>query len=274
MHFKLVKLLSFFIIFYIFSCGHPLDYFYKEVERYGYHNYVHPMKIAATGTLVSGSSRAMNIEGNPETCFPSTVPNLRFKDETELPTRSESFSIDIDLQADFFKALSTASPSIKANFRMKEVHQIDLKMSGIHIEYFDTINLIRHYRDTMSKLCKSYIESGVSYITQVIKVDKMEFSFYKKNKGRIFIDADNIQEYLDLSLDLRWSIEEKTKLIITTPKYIGYHLGRVQKRENGNITIFRTESRGRDRWSFYEVATIDPEELELVKDLKNKKTVR
>ena len=89
----------------IISCGHPLDYFYKEIASYGYHTYAHPMKFSGTGTLVSGSSRSVDIIANPYTCFPKETEGLRCRDETKLPSRSIDFSIDADLQADFFDTL-------------------------------------------------------------------------------------------------------------------------------------------------------------------------
>ena len=157
-----INLLISLIFLLLFSCGHPLDFFYKEIAKYGYHNYAHPMKVAGTGTLVSGSSKSVDIIAHPYTCFPKDYSKLRCKDETKLPDRTVDFSIDVDLKAKLFDTLQSATPSIKANFRMKEVQRIDLKMSGIHIEFLDILKFLNSFRVKCLLFVKKLYQKGLA----------------------------------------------------------------------------------------------------------------
>lgn len=253
---KNLKIYLLFFSFLLIGCGHPLDYFYNEIKNYGYHSYLTPLEEAGTGTLISGTPKSMDLVAHPETCFPYENNSIRYRDNSTLPSHTESFTIDFKMKAEFLKALSNSSPSIRASIRTKEVHTIDFKMEGIHIEYFDSIKLVEFYKDSLSQLCKQYLENDIGFITQVIKVDKLEFSFFRKNRGKIFIDLENIKEYLDFSTDVSWDIEEGVKLVITTPKYIGYQLAKIKKKKN-KITLYRSNSTGLESWSFYKVVTVD-----------------
>lgn len=247
------------LFLFLLSCGDPFGYFYDEIARYGYHIYINPLEKAGAGTLISGSVKSMNFEAPPETCFPySQNDPLRYYDTSTLPTRTETLTIDSDIKMRFFKALSGSSPSIKAGLKVKEIHSIEFEAKGIHIEAFNSIKLLEYYKNKVSKLCKIFLNNNVNIITQVIKVDRLEFVFLRENKGRIQIDLENVNQYLDFSGDIKWKIEEGTRLIIESPKYIAYRLARITEKD-GVITLFKSDSKGLEKWNFYEVAKIGSE---------------
>ena len=73
------------LFFLVTNCSHPIDYFYKEVRKYGYIHYTTPLRYSGTGTLIGGQPSSMKIISHPHTCFPEEIEgqktNLRFKDE-------------------------------------------------------------------------------------------------------------------------------------------------------------------------------------------------
>ena len=239
----------------VVSCSHPLDYFYKEIHNYGYIHYTTPLAFSGTGTLIGGRPESMEIVAHPETCFPKEVngwgKKLRFEDHTYLPRHYENLMIDIDAQGKFFDVMAAGSPSIRAGLKIKEVKKILLEMRGVHVEVMDQIHLVEFYQKYMAGICKDYLEL-VGFIIQAIKVDELLFTFYRKNNTVINIDMDKINQYLDISLDLDLEIEEGTKLVIKTPKYIGYQLGSLRKSDNG-FSLSRASRYRFNQWIFEEI---------------------
>jgi len=126
-----------------------------------------------------------------------------------------------------------------------------LEMRGVHVEVMDQIHLVEFYQRYMADICKDYLEI-VGFIIQAIKVDELLFTFYRKNNTVINIDMDKINQYLDISLDLEVEIEEGTRLVIKTPKYIGYQLGSLRKADNG-FSLSRASSFRFNKWIFEEI---------------------
>lgn len=255
MKFKLF--LYIFLTFSFFSCGKPIDYFYEVLEDFGYHPYLHPLEYSGTGTLLSGDIDRVDLIAPPLSCFPSGEKGIRrYIDQTILPVSTKKVEIDFDMKVKFLDTLASASPSIRGGMRIHEVKSIDFKAEDVSVEFFDSTELLKFYKNKMSPLCRAFLQGESSFVTQAVKVGRLEFSFYRKNKGRIYIDAENVNQYLDFSADVKWKIEENFKLIIETPKYVAYQLAQIKKDENF-ISLYRTESSGLEEWEFYKVLSID-----------------
>lgn len=244
------------LLFYLLplcSCGNPMDYFNKEIARYGYIPYTTPLQSAGTGTLIGGSPKSMSLVAPPSTCFPAKNADgseavVRLRDETTLPQKNEKFTINLDIKAKFLQGLAVGSPSISAGISMKDVKTIETEFKGVHIEYVDSVKLIDFYRNHMSETCKEYLDI-VGFIVQAIAADEMRFTFYHQNDTRITLTLDNISQYLSLSADINWKIEQHATLVITTPKFIGYQLGSLRLKDNGLVMQRATKTRF-NRWVF------------------------
>lgn len=247
----------FILIMALISCGDPLDYFYEEIERNGYHSYPSPMEETGTGTIISGNSRVINLIASSRTCFPSQRSKpLRGYDEVTFPTKTKFLTVTSDLKLKFLRNLGNSSPSLKAGVRIKEVNKIEFKAEGIHVEHLNVPHVLEYYMNKMSSLCRPFIlGENLSFVSQVVKVDRMEFIFYSSSQGRIEIDSENINQYLDFSGDIRWKVDKNFKLIIETPKYIAYQLSRIREDEEG-VSYYQTNSTGFDEWSFEKIVTI------------------
>ncbi len=244
-----------FFLSVIMSCGEPIDYFYELLEKYGYHPYLHPLEYSGTGTLLSGGVRRIDLVAPPLSCFPNEGIT-RYIDKTTLPVSTETVTIDADIRAKFLKTLASASPSIRGGIKINEAKSIEFKAEDVSVEYFDSGELLKFYKNRMSPLCKEFLQGETSFVTQAVKIGRLEFTFFKTNKGRIYIDAQNVNQYLDFAADVKWKIEENFKLIIESPKYVAYQLAQIKKDEN-IISLYRTQSSGLDDWDFYKILSID-----------------
>ena len=256
---KCITNVSIILLLFTSNCSHPLKYFYKEIGKYGYINYTTPLRYSGTGTMIGGTPSTMEIIAHPQTCFPSEIngqkTNLRYIDESSLPTTHENFIIDTKLFAEFFDILSKTSPSIRAGIKINQIRNILIQFEGVHVEYIDIIKLVNFYKQHMPGLCKEYLDQ-VGFIVQAIKTNKLRFSLYDKNDVRIELDADNIKQYLDFSWDIDWTIEKRTELVINTPKYIGYQLGGLRKKSQG-FSLLRASKVKRNRWVFKHIGVFE-----------------
>lgn len=230
------------------NCADPLTYLHKEIKNYGYIPYVTPLENAGTGTLVGGDYRSLMLVAPPETCFPDQLTfvnndgseyqvdtNIRFLDRTTIPNRQEHFSFSNDTYVRIFEMLGAASPSIRAGLKINETTRMELKFTGVHVEYLNSINLTKFYHsEYFNPFCKPYLNEA-GFIIQALKVDQLEFSFYNADNGRISFDVENIENFLDIGQDVSWHVKEETSLIIDSPKYIGYQLGALRDRDRGSI---------------------------------------
>ena len=253
-----LKIISYtFFLSVIMSCGEPIDYFYELLEKYGYHPYLHPLEYSGTGTLLSGGVRRIDLVAPPLSCFPDGQEGItRYIDQTTLPVSTETVKIDADIRAKFLKTLASASPSIRGGIRINEAKSIEFKAEDVSVEYFDSGELLKFYKNRMSPLCKEFLQGDTSFVTQAVKIGRLEFTFFKTNKGRIYIDAQNVNQYLDFAADVKWTIEENFKLVIHSPKYVAYQLAQIKKDEN-IISLYRTQSSGLGEWDFYKILSID-----------------
>lgn len=244
-----------FISLWFVSCGKPLDFFYTQVENYGYIPYVTPLKYAKTGTLIGGNPQKMSLVADPETCFPSEIDgeatNLRRRDETVLPYTRQVVEVDAKFMGKFSEVMQGVSPTVKGNVHVKNLKKMEVEFEGVHIEYIDSIALVDFYRNNMSETCKDYLQY-VGFIVQAVVVDKMSFTFYEKNDTKLKIDAQKIEAFMDFGVDTKWHIEKESSLVIDTPKYIGYQIGSLTRKDQGLSLLRATSVRGK-RWIFDKV---------------------
>ena len=67
---------------------------------------------------------------------------------------------------------------------------------------------------------------------------------------------DNIKEIINIGVDLSWEIVNDVELVITTPKYLGYQLAKLQRQDNG-IGLWRATRTRHDRFVFEWIKLFD-----------------
>ena len=244
----------------LISCN-PLDKLRKEIKNYGYIYYTTPLTHAGPGTLIGGSPKALSIVASPETCFPKELEEVQkfYKiDTTTIPTKTYRMRVGGSTKFRLLDFLGGgATPHLRGGVRFNIVETMSLEMKGIHIEYLDSILLTEYYRSSLSEICKDYLDR-VGFIIQALKVDELVFEFYRKDGGKIDFEVENIEQILDLSLALDWDIQESTKLVIDSPKYIGYQLGSL-RREHEGMALFRASKVSFGKFIFKPITLFDVE---------------
>ncbi|MBT6325309.1 MAG: hypothetical protein HOJ35_05030 [Bdellovibrionales bacterium] len=253
----------FLLLLWTISC-HPIRHLNKEIKRLGYITYTTPLEFAGTGTLIGGGPKQLNIVASPDSCFPDEIDdvatNLRKVDNTTIPTRQWKITTQGNINIDLINFLSSGNAMLGAGIGFSKVQTMSLTMNGVHIEYLDSIRLTEFYTNQMNDTCREYLDR-VGFIIQALKVDSLEFKFYDETGGNIKLSVDNIKEILEIGFDIQFSIEDGTTLLIETPKYIGYQLGRLKKSDEG-IALFRASKTRRNKFIFKTLEIFDEDEDE------------
>jgi hypothetical protein len=248
------------IIVLIVSCN-PIKKLQKEINNAGYIYYTTPLQFAGTGTLVGGRPSQLNILSSNLSCFPNEIDgvptNLRRYDTANLPTKQTTITTQGKINLDLLKILQ--NDTIRAGFNFSKIETISLEMKGIHIEYIDAIELSYFYLNSMSEICKDALDN-VGFIIQALKVDELLFSFYDKSGNGMVLNLNNLNQFLDIGANLSFTIENKTVLHITSPKYIGYQLGRLLREDNG-LSLYRSFSTSRDKFNFESLVLFSNEDI-------------
>jgi hypothetical protein len=223
---------------FLVACGsgNPEQILRAEVLNVGFIPYETPLEFAGTGTLVGGKPYEMQLIAPPESCFPSQVAgsptNMRVTDNTELPMKSSAFQITGNARIGLVDALGKGNAPISVGVSFNKAQRVDFSYTRPKREYFDAIKLTDYYRRQIPDICKDYLDK-VGFISEAIKVDEMRFKFYSSNGGAIDLTAVDPKTLLEVSLGTSWQVANTYELVITTPKYIGYRMGRLTRSDNG-----------------------------------------
>ena len=235
----------------VVGCGSPEEILEEHLKKLGYITYTTPLQFTGTGTLIGGRPSALSIVAPPASCFPyddeENSFQLRYEDPTVLPQVIEEFDIGGKVKLDFLtKLLAAGMPSIRAGVGLRELKKVHVEFRKPRVEYFDGLRLTEYYRNNMSELCKDYLER-VGFMIQALKVEEMSFIFYRKSSGKVDLTVEGIEEFIDVDFDVDWRIENRYSLIISTPKYIGYQLGRIRRKDDGFVFKRSTKTK-KDRF--------------------------
>ncbi len=236
--------------------ANPLDYLKNTIQKDGYILYQTPLTFSGTGTLVGGTPDAISIVSDPQTCFPDVMngqsSNIRRVDSIDLGSISQTTSFDGTVGVDLLKFMNTANSIFKIGANVSGIQSVDLTFQGARIEYIDTIYLEEFYKNKMSDPCKKLLNS-VGFVIQALRVDQMRFSFKNKSGAYINIAADGISQYFNIDMNVNYHIEQNYTLVIDTPKYIGYQLGRLQEEDKG-LALYRAQKTFMNRYVFKSIA--------------------
>ncbi len=238
----------------------PINSYLKEIKSYGYIPYPSPMETAGPGTLVGGSPKSMAWVAAPDSCFPEAIDgiptNLRRIDKTSIPSKERKITTNGKFNVDMIKTLNAGMPFFKIGLKFSSVETMALTIKGAHIEYIDAVALLRYYNETLSETCKDLL-NHFPFIIQALKAEEMEFKFYDRKGADIQLSVNNIKQFLDLEAGVDFIIENKTSLVVKTPKYLGYQLGRWLKDENK--PLYRASKTRLNKWVFENIAVFNKE---------------
>lgn len=225
------------------ACGNtdPEALLRAEILNIGFIPYEMPLEFAGTGTIVGGKPYRMQLVAPPETCFPREISgaktNLRFIDSTDLPQKSTSFHVTGNARVGLINTLGNGNSPLSMGVAFDKAQRVDFSYTRPKREYFDSIRLTDFYRHQLPEICKDYLDlNKVGFIVEALKVDEMRFKFYGSNGSAIDLTATNPRTMIQIGIGTSWKVENNYELVISTPKYIGYRMGRL-KRSDGGVSL-------------------------------------
>jgi len=224
----------------------------REIKKDGYILYRTPLSSAGTGTLVGGSPRAMSIVADPQTCFPDQIDgtpvSLRKVEDTNLGSVHRTSTFEGKAVVDLLKFMNTANSIFKIKAGVDSIQSVDLEMEDAKVEYMDTVLLQDFYLHRMNDSCKKILNS-VGFVVQALRVGKMKYVFKDKTGAAINLTTQGISQYFDINVDIGYHIENDYTLVIDSPKYIGYQLGRLKEADQG-VAMYRSYKTMFNRYIF------------------------
>ncbi len=235
------------------SCrSDPIKELQQEIQNLGYIPYTTPLSYSGTGTLIGGKPSQLQLIAPPERCFPSQINDydteLRVVDETTLGSKTYEMSVSGDARFGLMKFLGFANSIGNIGLHFDRVKKIHLKMSGVKVEYLDSIQLAKYYREDLSETCKDFLDH-VAFMVQALRVSKLSFQFENTEGYLIDLNTNLPSYYIDVALGFEWRISEKFTLEIKNPKYMGYQLGRLT-RKDGGLALYRASTTNNNQFDF------------------------
>jgi len=264
-----VSFLAVFALIFSFTMSgcSPIEALLEEIRQAGYIPFQNPMEFSGTGTLVGavgGKASKLTFVAPPETCFPEKLPDgtptdLRVRDTTALPSQNRVVTVGFDVNVAVLQGLSSANGSLAAGASFNSVEKMEVSFEGAHIDYMDSVKLVKFYQQQMNPDCKPWLEK-TGFIVQALEADKLSFKLYSKEGGSIKLTMDNLKSFIDISADLAFEIDNDVELVITTPKFLGYQLGKFQKIDNGSAYYRAASTRLDDTFDWQSIALFGDED--------------
>lgn len=226
----------------------PLTALNELVKPLGYIGWQNPLNNTTPGTMVGGRPSAVSFVAPASDCF-NEESIRRYSDYSEYSTvKTYNFQGSLGF-------LLSGNPILSAGLGLNKSVFVNIQLSGLTMEYMSSIDVTDWYQNGMSNTCKQYL-NDVGFIMQALKADKLKITFAKKSGVAINLDADNISQYIGIAAGVDWSIEDNTTIVINTPKYIGYQLGRLRLDDEGR-SLWRAVSTKDDKYVFERIALFD-----------------
>ena len=230
----------------------PLTALNGLVKEYGYIGYQNPMEKGGTGVLVGGKPDALAFIAPKEECFPDESVN-RIVDTSNI---SKKYNYKFQGNLGF---LAFGTPIVSAGLGLRKEHTVSIELNGITLEYMNSLDVTRWYREGLDDVCKEYL-NDVGFVIQALQTESLTISIKKIGGLNIGLNAENVSQFFDIEAGVDWKIEDEFKLVIDTPKYIGYQLGRLKQEDNGK-SLYRAMSTEDNKFIFEKISLFDePEE--------------
>jgi hypothetical protein len=219
----------------------PISALNGLVKEYGFIGYENPLENSGTGTMLAGRPTALSYIAPADECFSQDGLERHF--DKQHFNRSYNYKFQGNLGFTVF-----GSALFSAGLGLNKTHTVNVELNGITIEYMSSIGITDWYRNDMSQTCKEYLDD-VGFVIQALITDSMKISISKVGGTNIGLSADNISEFVQFEAGVDWQIVDAYTVEITTPKYIGYQLGRLRLEDQGR-TLYRAMTAEDDQFIF------------------------
>ncbi len=205
----------------------PISALNGLVQEYGFIGYENPLENSGTGVMLAGRPTALAYVAPANECFSDDVLTREY--DTQHFNRTYNYQFQGNLGFTIF-----GSALFSAGLGLDKSHLVNVELNGITIEYLSSIQVTDWYKDGMSETCKDYLDD-VGFVIQALITDSMKISISQIGGTNIGLSADNISDFIQFEAGVDWKIVDNYTVEITTPKYIGYQLGRLRMEDEGRV---------------------------------------
>tara|TARA_Y100000768_G_scaffold388927_1_gene388839 strand:- start:30849 stop:31649 length:801 start_codon:yes stop_codon:yes gene_type:complete len=219
--------------------------------EYGFIGYENPLENSGTGVMLAGRPTALAYVAPADDCFnPEAIPREYDRQHFDM---KKTYNFHGDLGFTVF-----GSALFGAGFGLTNKHIVEVELNGLTIEYMSSIDVTHWYRNGMDDVCKDYLDD-VGFVIQAAMVDSMKIKISNLKGTNLSLNADNISQYIGINLGVEYSFLDEYTLEITTPKYVGYQLGRLRLEDEGR-TLYRAMVAEDDQFIFEPIGLFQDEE--------------
>lgn len=240
--------LSLLAIMLCFSCRKPMDHYNKTILKNGYIPFNAPISDTEPGSLFMNSIPSdLLFAGMHDECFPDD--RLRSKRQVDIPEEYKkiSFNSNIDLSP----IVNSGNSVLDFTYQSSRVKEVKLEMSGASLESLSLRRFAHYLLNEMDDFCKEdLIGDDFSFILGSMRVESLDFSFKNNSNGEIKLTSDNLDQFASINLSTDWEIINETTLRVTTPKYIGYHMAKLKRAQDGSYLLYVATSNGHNEQKF------------------------
>ena len=200
------------------------------IQNQGFVPFVSPISNTLPGSLFAETSSESNlISVAPYSeCFEPKA--LRYERELDLPSQTKKMKIKSNI--DLSQMTGTGNPLFKFNYNSSVVRELNIELKGAREILLNARYFARFFHSELDDFCKyDLIEQGLFYISESLKVEKMKMSFTNSAGGIIEISADNLNEFIEFESEVEWEILNKYELLVSSPKFIGYKIGKLERKD-------------------------------------------
>jgi hypothetical protein len=207
-----------------------------------------PMESTRVGTLVRGNSNELYLVARPEKCFPDFEGenSLRWLQSTDLPQQFQKieFSANVNINS----LIGIGNETVKFKTNIQNVKTVEIQFRGAMVEFLDEGNFLGFYESEMGSECRRLL-TYAPFIAQGLRIESMSFIFRDEKKGEISLEG-KVQEFVDIGAGVKWHVQNNYSLVIETPKYIGYRMGKLQVSGDERMILYASTTTGKGDWIF------------------------
>lgn len=226
----------------------PVSPFNQMVKDYGYIGYQNSLENTDTGTLLGGRPTALAFVAHSSDCFPKDV----IARHTDLSEFSKKYSYQYKGNFGF---LMEGNPIVSAGMGFTKDYTVEIEITNMSMEYMSSIDVTDWYLNGMSDTCKNYLDD-IGFVIQTLSTDNMKIKIKNSHGFDIGLNSDNLGQYFSFQAGVAYQIIDDYTVEITTPKYIGYQLGRLRLTDEGR-SLYRAMSVVDDKFQFELLSLFD-----------------
>ncbi|MAZ49545.1 MAG: hypothetical protein CME65_13375 [Halobacteriovoraceae bacterium] len=226
----------------------PISALNGLVQEYGFIGYENPLERSGTGVMLAGRPNALAYVAPANDCFPEDALVREY--DTQHFNRTYNYAFQGNLGFTVF-----GSSLFSAGLGLDRSHTVNVELNGITIEYLSNIQVTDWYKNGMSETCREYLED-VGFVVQALITDSMKISITKIGGTNVGLTEENIVDFIDFNAGVDYQIIDAYTVEISTPKYIGYQLGRIRMEDEGRV-LYRAMVALDDQFVFEPISLFD-----------------